>query len=108
MPRSAVRPTGAVDLAVNGRGGHGSSNVHVIHADVPEARVCPGWPELTPKRSLLGKGFPPHQLTEHPAVLALRHSYAYVIDDLGHFSDAEANTAAFLPRGSDHSAIETH
>lgn len=33
---------------------------------------------------------------EHPAVLGLRHSYAYVIDDLGRFSDAEAEYRSIL------------
>jgi tetratricopeptide (TPR) repeat protein len=33
---------------------------------------------------------------EHPAVLALRHSYAYVIDDLGRFTDAEAEYRSIL------------
>jgi tetratricopeptide (TPR) repeat protein len=33
---------------------------------------------------------------EHPGVLALRHSYAYVIDDLGRFSDAEAEYRSIL------------
>ncbi len=33
---------------------------------------------------------------EHPAVLNLRHSYAYVIDDMGQFSDAEAEYRSIL------------
>ena len=33
---------------------------------------------------------------EHPAVLALRHSYAYFIDDLGRFAEAEAEYRAIL------------
>ena len=33
---------------------------------------------------------------EHPNVLALRHTYAYVIDDLGQFSDAEAEYRSIL------------
>jgi tetratricopeptide (TPR) repeat protein len=33
---------------------------------------------------------------EHPAVLALRHSYAYVIDDLGRFEDAETEYRSIL------------
>jgi tetratricopeptide (TPR) repeat protein len=33
---------------------------------------------------------------EHPAVLALRHSYAYFIDDLGRFAEAEAEYRTIL------------
>ena len=33
---------------------------------------------------------------DHPAILKLRHSYAYVIDDMGRFSEAEAEYRSIL------------
>jgi tetratricopeptide (TPR) repeat protein len=46
---------------------------------------------LTRAREAVGQLAP-----EHPAVLALRHTYAYVTDDLGRFAEAEAEYRSIL------------